>query len=120
MNTFWFPKTSFSDPDYVPTVYRFETTEELLALKPVKWYDRPGAKFVLSDNHLMILLKDDFEWWVVGCVSNPDAVNLPKWKGPKVWVRFDNGCERVAQDGEVVSICGDEIKLRSGETVTRI
>jgi hypothetical protein len=120
VNTFWFPKTSFSDPEYVPTVYYFSTTEELLALPGVRWYcDRPGVKFVMSGGHLMALYKDGFEWWVVGRVGQPEKVNLPKWEGPKVRVKW-NGIEKTVVGKEVLSMCGDEITLRDGSIAIRI
>lgn len=120
MNTFWFPKTSFHDPDYVPVVYQFETTEDLLSLDAVKKYDKTGAEFVLSGGHLMVLYQKGFEWWVVGRINDSSTVNLPEWRGPKITVRFENGQETVVQDGEVISICGDEITLRDGSKTTRV
>jgi hypothetical protein len=120
MNFFWIPKTSFHDPEYTPTFYEFETTEELLALPIVQRFNRSDAEFVLSDHHLMVLNKDGFEWWVVGAVSDPSVVNLPKWRGPKIRVRLEDGQEIIAQDGTVLSICGNEIMLKGGRKVTRI
>ena len=119
MNTFWYPKTSFSDPDYVPTVYYFETTEELLALPSIRRYRAPGIKFELSDSHLMIILKDGFEWWVLGQIGQPEKVDLPKWGGPRVRVRLSDGTEKIVGK-EILSMCGDQITLRDGSVVARI
>lgn len=119
MNTFWFPKTSFHDPDYVPTVYYFETTEELLALPPIQLYRAPGLKFELSDSHLMLVLKDGFEWWVLGRIGQPDKVNLPKWEGPKILVRMADGTTKVVSK-EIYSICGDEIRLHDGSVAIKV
>jgi hypothetical protein len=119
MNTFWFPKTSFSDYDYVPTVYGFETTEDLLSLDSVKRFNEMGAEFVMSDEHLMVITKEGFEWWVVGRVGKPEEVDLPKWGGPKILVRFDDGMEGVVTT-EIYSICGDRITLRDGSVVTKV
>jgi hypothetical protein len=120
MNTFWYPKTSFHDPDYVPAVYYFETVEELLALPPIASYRAPGIKFELSDSYLMLVLKDGFEWWVVGRIGIPEKVDLPKWTGPKILIRLPDNTERVASNGEVSRICGDEITLKDGIKATRI
>jgi hypothetical protein len=119
MNTFWFPKTSLSDPDYTPVVYGFETTEELLALEDIKRHASPEAKFVLSGKHLMLVLKDGFEWWVLGQIEYPEQVDLPKWEGPKIHVRLDDGTETVVS-GEIKSICGDRILLWDGSVAARM
>jgi hypothetical protein len=122
MNTFWFPRTSLSDPDYVPTVYEFETTAELLALDAVHIYNtyhKSGATFVMSGGHLMALYKDGFEWWVVGRVGQPEKINLPEWEGPKVRVKW-NGIEKTVVGKEILSMCGDEITLRDGSIAIRI
>jgi|ERR1700719_1320136 len=120
MNTFWYPKTSFHDPDYVPTVYYFETVEELLALPPIRLYNAPGIKFELSESHLMLVVKDGFEWWVLGRIGNPEKVDLPKWAGPKVRVRLNNGEEKVVIGKEIYNMCGDQITLRNGAIADRI
>jgi hypothetical protein len=118
MNTFWYPKTSFHDPDYVPTVFEFETTADLLDLDDVRRVDRLDAEFAMSSEHLMVLYKDGFEWWVVGKVGKPEEVDLPKWEGPKIRVIRADGTEFVTTN--VKSICGDEITLRDGSVVTRV
>jgi hypothetical protein len=117
MNTFWFPKTSFHDPEYVPVVYEFETTTDLLALEAVRRYDSPGAKFCMSDSHLMVVTRDGFEWWVVGRIGEPHKVDLPTWEGPKVRIRFTDGTEAVVSK-EIHSMCGDLITLRDGTKAT--
>jgi hypothetical protein len=119
MNKFWFPRTSFHDPDYEPVVYEFETTEDLLALEPVRKHNSPGAEFVISDGLLMVITKDGFEWWVVGRIEKPEEVNLPQWKGWKFLARLGDGTETVLSS-EVYSICGDLITLKDGSTATRI
>ena len=119
MNTFWSPKTSFSDPDYVPTVYTFETTAELLALDSVQRCNKPGAKFAISGGHLMVITRDGFEWWVVGRIGQPERVDLPEWDGVKIRVQLNDGTKTVVSK-EVLSICGNEITLRDGSIATRI
>ena len=118
MNTFWFPKTSFSDPNYVPKIFKFETTSELLSLPPVSEHIKPGSQLMMSDEYLMVILNEGFEWWVVGRIGKPQEVCLPKWPGPKIKVKFDDGREIVANN--VSSICGDIIKLKDGSIGTRI
>jgi hypothetical protein len=118
MNTFWYPKTSFHDPDYVPTIFQFETTADLLDLANVRRCGSLDAEFVMSGEHLMVLYKDGFEWWVVGKVGKPEEVDLPKWEGPKIRVVRQDGTEFVTTN--VQSICGDQITLRDGQVVTRI
>jgi hypothetical protein len=133
MNTFRRAKTSFSDPDYTPTVYQFETVEELLALEEVQWAnERAGAEFVLSGNHLMVLYDGGFEWWVVGLIGKPELVDLPKWKGPKILVErrvdvpndnFDGLWSELVTEvvtDEILSICGDQITLKDGTVATRV
>lgn len=117
MNAFWFPKTGFHDPDYVPFVQPFETTEELLQILKYKHNTQPEAQFALSDDYVMLVLKDGFEWWVAGKVRYPKTVNLPKWEGAK-YHALVNGVERVVT--HVKSICGDLITLGNGSTATRI
>jgi hypothetical protein len=120
VNTFWFPKTSFSDPDYKPTVYEFETTGDLLNLVQAKYHDYgKNPVFVMSGGHLMVLYRDGFEWWVVGRVGQPEKINLPEWEGPKVRVKW-NGIEKTVVGKEILNMCGDEITLRDGSIAIRI
>ncbi len=118
MNTFWYPKTSFHDPDYEPVVYEFETTENLLNLNEVQRYAVHDAEFVMSDEHLMVLYQKGFEWWVVGRIGHPELVKLPKWEGPKILVTLADGTEKVVTK-EIYSICGDRITLRDGSVATK-
>ena len=118
MNTFWFPKTSLSDPDYTPVVFNFETTADLLALDSVQKAASPGAEFVMSDGYLMVLTKEGFEWWVVGRIGKPEEIDLPKWSGPKVYVRLEDGTHKIATD--ISSICGDRIVLKDGTIALKV
>jgi hypothetical protein len=119
MNTIWYPKTSFHDADHVPSVFEFESTADLFALEIVRQANKIGAEFVLDGDHLLVLYKDGFEWWVVGRISQPNKVNLPKWGGPKVRVRLDNGLETVVNK-EIHSMCGNRVTLRDGSVAIKI
>lgn len=68
-----------------PVTYEFSTTAELLA-KPrlAEWAAAPKfSHFAMSDKSLVAILDDGFEWWVCGFISDPSAMDLPKWEGPK-------------------------------------
>jgi hypothetical protein len=61
--------------------FDFETTEELLSNElflPWKVY-KEFHKYSLSENRLMLELKEGREWWVLGFIKNPECVNLPVW-----------------------------------------
>ena len=106
---------AFVDIDGPPPVAEFSTTDELLALEIVHRYGKgPGfSHFAMSDNHLMEISDEGFEWWVVGSVSDPSAVDLPKWGGGKFRAELPDG-SRVVLGSEVVSSCGDVLTLRDG------
>ena len=121
MNTYKpYRNPGFMDGQPGPPAVEFETTEDLLALGDVRKSHSPDARYVMSDNYLMVLTHDGFEWWVLGRISDPSKIDLPKWRGAKMKVRFPDGREEVVQDGEVSVICGDEITLEDGLKVTRI
>jgi hypothetical protein len=121
MNTYKpYRNPGFMDGQPGPPAVEFETTEDLLALDDVRRSHKPDSEYVMSDGYLMVLTNDGFEWWVLGKIGNPSEVNLPKWQGAKISVRFPNGREMVAQNGEVSSICGDRIILKGGLEVVRV
>lgn len=102
--------------------YPFETTEDLLALAPVaaRTKDAGHSHFVLNDrDYLMQITHDGFHWWVVGRVSKPGAVTLPKWDGGKWLARLPDGTEAVLTD-EVQSSCGNVLTLRDGRTAINV
>lgn len=107
--------------DPVP-VYEFETTKELLNLDIVKKYidGRDYHKFVMSDNYLMIIWEDGFRWWVVGYITNPSNVDLPKWDGGKHRGKLANGEVVILNGDDVSSIWGDLIILNDGTEVKKI
>jgi hypothetical protein len=65
-----------------PDIIKFNTTRELLNLDIVKRYKkRPNSKFVMSGNELMVVSRDETDWWVVGYIAQPKKIKLPQWKG---------------------------------------
>jgi hypothetical protein len=121
MNTYKpYRNPGFMDGQPGPPAVEFETTEELLALDDVRQSHSPDSQYVMSDGYLMVLTKNGFNWWVLGRISDPSKVNLPKWRGAKIKVRFPDGHEAIAQDGEVAIICGDKITLKNGLETTRL
>jgi hypothetical protein len=59
----------------------FSTTRELLDVPFVKNFCHDGfSGFAVSDEHLMATYKNGKEWWVVGTLSDPHLVKLPKWQ----------------------------------------
>ena len=106
---------AFVDIDGPPPMAEFSTTDELLALEVVQRYGKGPdfSHFAMSDNRLMEISDEGFKWWVVGSVSDPSAVDLPKWGGWKFRAELPDG-SRVVLGSEVVSSCGDVLTLRNG------
>lgn len=117
MNRFKQHIPNFVDVDK-PEWIAFETTKDLVGLEVVKRYEKRNklSHFVLSDNCLMVISDDGFYWWVVGYIEDPTTVNLPQWKGPKYMAQMPNG-SIVVLTNEVVSSCGNILRLRDGTKV---
>lgn len=59
----------------------FSTTEDLLNVLFVKNFcGQEFSGFAISDEHLMATYENGKEWWIVGTLSDPKLVTLPKWK----------------------------------------
>lgn len=59
----------------------FSTTKELINIPFVKNFcSDEFSGFAISDEHLMATYKNGKEWWIVGTLSDPSTVKLPKWK----------------------------------------
>ena len=59
----------------------FSTTEELINIAFVKISrSKEFSGFAVADEHLMATYKKGKEWWVVGTLSDPNMVELPKWE----------------------------------------
>lgn len=110
----------FMDGEPGPPAVEFKTLEELLSLDDIKRTRTPDTQYVMDGRWLMSLTKDGFEWWVLGSIESPSLVKLPKWKGPKIKVRYANGYEGIVEGDEVRVICGDEITLKDGIKVRRL
>ena len=72
---------SFVDMRNPEGAVRFTTTEELLAIPFVKsWSEEKGfSHFALSADCLMAILDGGKGWWVIGRLTDPSMVDLPKW-----------------------------------------
>lgn len=111
-------------PTFVETMgepspcFEFNSLQELLDHPIVARYkehcDGVFSHFALSDNHLMVISNDGFNWWVVGYVSDPDALDLPKWEGWKYDAELADGSRAVLNGNQIVSSCGDKLKLHDG------
>lgn len=108
----------FVDVDKRTEKIPFETTEDLLNLEVVKRYkQRPDfSHFAVSDNLLMEISAGGLYWWVVGYLGDPAAVDLPQWDGGKYQAKLPDGRTVELTSKDVVSSCGDVLKLRDGTT----
>lgn len=75
----------FVDTREPPIQVEFTTTDSLLSVDFVKaWRDAPNfSHFCVHRKHLMVVLDDGYQWWVVGYLQHTDNVNLPTWEGAK-------------------------------------
>lgn len=98
----------------------FDTTEELLKIQSVKQWENHlnFSHFAISNNCLMAVLKDGFEWWVIGYVGNPELVDLPKWDGGKYKVQFDDGTIEVLSSKDISYSCLRVVRLNDGRRGT--
>ncbi len=113
MNSFRQHIPAFADVDQ-PDAIHFTDTATLLSQPVVQRYkDATFSHFCMNGNALMVVNDDGFEWWVVGFVADPSAVDLPAWGGWKYLARFPDGREAVLTT-EVISSCGGCLKLRDG------
>jgi hypothetical protein len=106
---------AFFDISEPPPATEFATTAQLLAIDRVARYrkKRGFSHFAMEDECLLAVLDDGHDWWVIGTVSDPSAVDLPKWGGWKFRAELPDGTQTVLGD-EVVSCCGDVLTLRDG------
>ena len=104
-----------------PSIWEFETTEQLLALDWVgSWATSPSFQgYVLSDHHLLALWNEGFEWRTIGFIEDPTAVDLPQWEGWKFYAEFEDG-SRAILGPEVVSCCHGDLQLTDGRTAIRL
>lgn len=90
----------------IPFVRRFSEVEHF-------------SHFAISDNCLMAIYKEGFEWWVVGYISDPSSVKLRTWDGGKYHALLD-GKEVVLVGNEVKFSCGNTLTLYDGRTVEEL
>lgn len=107
--------------DGTPKSLNFETTDDLLSLDGVHQYtnDKGFSHFAISDNCLMSISNDGFNWWVVGYIKDVSSINLPKWEGWKFKAEMPDGSISIV-GSEVSSSCGDVLTLRDGTTCRKI
>jgi len=100
---------------------QFETVEELMVLPWVRNFTKlPGFyRFSVSNNgaHLIAEYRGGREWWVVGRLGHTN-IDLPEWDHGWYEVMIDGKPDLIAGK-DVVSSCGDEVRLRDGRVVTR-
>lgn len=115
---------AFIDSDKV-LEFDFDTTEELSNHSFIQGFlnVKNTSTLVKSENLLMVVSNEGFNWWVIGYISNPDDLKLPEWDGGKYIVQYENGeVEVLTKESKnpVVSSRGDEITLRDGTKCKKI
>jgi len=103
------------------TVVEFSSMEELFAIPDVircKSH-KTFHGFAMSDEHLLALYDDGFNWSVVGSIKYPSVVYLPKWDGGKYRAELPDGTQTVLSK-EVQSTCGDVLELLDGTRARNI
>ncbi len=95
----------------------FSGADDLLAVPWVKRWasDRDFSYYAISGKHLMAVLKDGFESWVVGIMDSP-PIGIREHDGGKYLIVMD-GKPYVARGRDISSISGNVAILRSGERV---
>lgn len=70
---------------FEPGEFEFQTTEELLRHPLLAEYAAAFgfSHFAISDELVMAVYADGENWLVAGYVSDPDSVDLPKWRKGK-------------------------------------
>ena len=107
---------SFVDIGGPPPVAEFSTTEDLLSLEIVQSYGKSKdfSHFAMYRDCLMEIRDSGFKWLVVGYVSDPSVVDLPKWEGGKFRAELPDGSRVVLESSEVVVAYADVLILRDG------
>ncbi len=102
------------------TTVEFDDYESLVCIPFVKRFaEIPGfSHFAVSDNSLMAVYKEGFEWWVVGYIADPDAVKIKKWDGAKYHALLDG--KEVVLGKEVKCSCGNTLTLYDGRVAENL
>lgn len=110
---------AFVETEGSPPEFLFQTTEELLALPVVqRWSQRANfSHFAKQVDCLMAIYHGGYEWWVVGSVSDPAALGLPRWDGGKYRARLPDGTLVHLTAKDVISSCAGFLTLRDGSKV---
>lgn len=67
---------------HTPQTFSFNDTEDLLSnplLSDIPTY-KNFYRFSMSDDALMLELKNGKEWWVLGYIKDPEVIDLPTWE----------------------------------------
>ena len=101
----------------------FETLEELLGIPRIRRWskDKDFSHYAVSDKHyLLAVLKDGFEWWVIGRLEHPVA-GIVEWDHGKYLIADSLGMQKVISGRDVKwSDSSGKIVLKSGEEGRRV
>lgn len=102
------------------TTVEFDDYESLVRIPFVKQFaEITGfSHFAISDNALMAVYKEGFEWWVIGHIADPGAVKIKKWDGGKYHALLDG--KEVVLGKEVKSSCGNMLTLYDGRVAENL
>lgn len=114
MNSFRYHIPSYVDVERPPNV-EFATTADLLKLDVFERYKtyQGFSHFALSDNCVLGILDEGFNWRVLGKIADVSDITLPQWEGWKFRAKLADGTETVLGQ-EVRSSCGRELTLYDG------
>lgn len=103
-----------------PQSATFSSLDELREVPFVRRFMEAPDFFRLSQDD-PYLIAESFEgrhWWVIGRLAQP-CDDLPIWR-PVYRLRDANGAVADYERDEVLSSCGDEVRMRDGRTLTRV
>ena len=115
---------------YIPPTYEvrerpepleYETLQDILDMDFIKRFlsREDFYKFSRSGNHLMLELRDGYEWHVVATIENIEALDLPEWD--KGRTKVTDGNEEFTVEGvDVYSYCGSTVTMKDGRILKSI
>jgi hypothetical protein len=98
----------------------FNDDDSLVSIPFVRRFSelKDFSHFAVSDNCLMAIYKDGFEWWVVGYIKEPWRLKLRKWDGAKYHALLDG--KEVVLGKEVKYSCGNKLILYDGRVAENL
>lgn len=113
---------AFVETDSAPERAEFASLAELLAIPFVaRWASDPDFyKFSIRDGHLLAEQRGGRSWWVIGRVSDDAPDCLPRWDGGIYEVMTDDGVPLEIPGADVLSSCGDVVRLKDGREMRRL